>query len=92
VAENEDFLGSGDILGMVGMQDQGLTIPGQLGVAIVFHFHGAEVAKQREDIVPPEIVRNRMLENRVVGAQVRTGEKRDRGWGGGHPVKIGLGV
>lgn len=87
VAENENFLGSGDILGMVGMEHQGLTIPGQLGVAVVFDLHGAEVAKQLEDIVPAEIVRNRMLKDRVVGAQVRTGEKWDRGLGRGHRGK-----
>jgi hypothetical protein len=45
-----------------------------LQVAVGFLIDLTELAQQGMHIVPPEIVRDGMLEDRVVGAQVRAGE------------------
>ena len=56
------------------MQHQGLAIAGHLQVAVRFLVNLAEMAKQRMHIMPAEILRNRMLEDPVKGAQMRTGK------------------
>jgi hypothetical protein len=54
------------------MQHDGLAIAGHFQVAVRFWLNLTKMAKQRINIMPLQIVRNRMLEDGIVGAQMRT--------------------
>ena len=56
------------------MQNQGLAVARHLQVAVRFLFNLTEMAKQSMNVMPPQIVRDWMLEDRIVGAQMRTVE------------------
>ena len=55
------------------MQHDSLAIAGHFQVAVRFLLDLTKMAKQRINVMPLQIVRNRMLKDRIVGAQMRTG-------------------
>ena len=74
VAQLHEFLGRGDIFGPGRMQDHDLPVACDLQGAVGFVFDLGELAKQGMNVVPLQIVRYGVLEDRGVGAQMRTGE------------------
>jgi hypothetical protein len=59
------------------MQNQVLSVARHLQVAIRFLDNATELSEQGVDVVPFEIVRERMLKDPVVGAELRAGEMGD---------------
>ena len=63
-----------DVLGEWWMQDDVLSVAPYLQVSVGFFIDRAKVTEQGVNILPFEVVRNRVLENSVVGPQMGTSE------------------
>lgn len=64
----------GNILRAAWVQDQDLPVARDLQVAVGLFLNLSYVSKQSVYFAPSQIVRERMLEDCLVGAQVRTGQ------------------
>jgi hypothetical protein len=70
MAQRHEFVRRADLLGAGRMEEQALPVARHLQIAVGLGFNLSDMAKQRMNIVPRQVMRDRMLENRVVGAQV----------------------
>ena len=78
VADLHELIGLGNIFRAGRRQNQRLPVACHLEVAIGFLDDLAKLAQESVNIVPTQIVGDRMLEDCLVGAQVRTSEFRGR--------------
>jgi len=76
MAQGHDLVRFGDIFRPRRMQDQGLPVARDLEVAVGFLIDLTELAKHGVDVVPSKIMRDRMLEDGFVGAQMRASKGR----------------
>src|SRR5580704_7519174 len=74
--QGHDFVCVWHVLRVRAMQDERLTVMRYLKVAVRFASDLAEVFKQGKDLTPFQIVRDRVLKDSVVGAQMRAVEIR----------------
>ena len=74
VPQRHDIVCVRDILRIRPMQDQRLTVARYFKVAVGFLRDLAKVLKHGMNLAPVQIVRDGMLKNSVVGAQVRAFE------------------
>lgn len=73
------FRGLADLLGSGWLQNQNLSITRDFQVPIGFLKYVSNVSEERINVLPREIVRQRVSKNGFVSAQVRTRERGRRG-------------
>jgi len=74
VPQRHDIVCARDILRIRAMQDERLTVARYFKVAVGFLRDLAEVFKHGMNLAPVQIVRDGVLKNSIVGAQVRAFE------------------